>query len=365
MIAFKKGNLLDADVQAVVNTVNTVGIMGKGIALMFKERFPDNFKAYAHACKNNDVRIGKMFVTENQELFGPKWIINFPTKTDWRVKTQMRWIREGLQDLLRVIRAKEIRSIAVPPLGCGNGGLHWRDVKPVIVAALQEVDGLQVLVYEPTKKYQNVAKRTGVEKLTPARALMAELVRRYCVLGIDCSVLEVQKLGWFLQRGVNRLGDCEPLNFNFAANKFGPYSHRLTKLLDNLDGSYLCCNKRMADAGPSDHIWFNPSKRDIVHTYLYSGEGKTFSKALEWSSKVIDGFESPLGMELLSTIDWLMERQGIAPTTLEVLNGLRNWPGELAAGHRKLKIFDKRLIGLALEQLVAANAANKATVEKL
>lgn len=355
MISFTRGNILDADVDAIVNTVNTVGIMGKGIALMFKERFPDNFDAYVRACKNNEVRIGRMFVTEHEDLFRPRWIINFPTKTHWRVKTQLRWIREGMQDLLRVIRANKIRSIAIPPLGCGNGGLHWHDVKPVIVAALEEVDGLHVFLYEPTKKYQNVAKRVGVEKLTPARALMAEIVRRYCVLGIDCSILEVQKLGWFVQRGVNRLKVHDPLQFDFGANKYGPYSHKLTKLLDNLDGSYLCCDKRLADADPFDLIWFNPSKKDFVNAYLNSGEGKTYSAALAWSSNVIDGFESPLGMEVLSTVDWLVEKQNIVPNTSDIIDGLRNWPGEQAAGQRKLRLFDRRLVELALVQLSNAN----------
>ena len=353
MISFTQGNLLEAKVEAVVNTVNTVGIMGKGIALMFKERFPANFDAYAHACKNDQVRIGKMFLSECEDLFGPRWIINFPTKTDWRVKTQLSWIQEGMRDLVHVIKQKDIRSIAIPPLGCGNGGLDWRDVKPVIVAALEEVENLDAIIYEPTRKYQNVAKRRGVEKLTPARALVAEIVRRYCVPDIDCSILEVQKLGWFLQRGVNRLDISDPLRFEFSANRYGPYSHRLTKLLDNLDGSYLCCDRRLSDAGPSDLIWFNPSKKDLVHAYLHSGEGKQFSPALAWSFSVIDGFESPLGMELLATVDWLVQKKGIKPNTTAVLAGLRNWPGGKTAGPRKLRIFDQRLIGIALDQLSA------------
>ena len=354
MISFTQGNLLEAKVDAVVNTVNTVGIMGKGIALMFKERFPTNFDAYARACKNNQVRIGEMFVTESEDLFGPRWIINFPTKTDWRVKTQLAWIREGMRNLVRIIQENDIRSIAVPPLGCGNGGLDWEDVKPVIVDALAEIENLDAIIYEPTKKYQNVAKRRGVEKLTPARALVAEIVRQYSVPDIDCSILEVQKLGWFLQRGVNRLGTVDPLRFEFSANRYGPYSHKLTKLLDSLDGSYLCCDKRLADADPSDLIWFNPSKKDLVHTYLHSGEGSQFLPVLAWSSSIIDGFQSPLGMELLATVDWLVEKQRVVPDTAAVIAGLRGWPGGQTAGQRKLKIFDERLIDLALDQLGAA-----------
>ena len=355
MVVFTRGNLLEADVEAVVNTVNTVGIMGKGIALMFKEKFPRNFEAYARACDAGEVRIGRMFVTENKELFGPKWIINFPTKTHWRVKTKIEWVEEGLEDLARVIREKGIRSIAVPPLGCGNGGLDWDDVRPLIASKLGELDDVDAIVYEPTAKYQNVAKRTGAEKLTPARALVAEMVRRYCLLGIDCSILEVQKLAWFIERGVKRLQVADPLKFRFQANRYGPYSHNLTKLLDSLDGSYLRCDKRLADADPLDSIWFNEAKYDRVQAYLRSGEGKQFAGVLEWASSIIDGFESPLGMELLATIDWMMQNDDIEPSVEGVMMSLKNWAGGAQSGQRKLKIFDERLVRIALKQIDAAN----------
>ena len=355
MIQFTEGNLLEAEVEAVVNTVNTVGIMGKGIALMFKDRFPRNFEAYVRACAAGQVRLGEMYVTENKELFGPRWIINFPTKTHWRVKTKIEWIEEGLKDLVRTIVERNIHSIAIPPLGCGNGGLDWREVGPLIASALRDVEGLNAIVYEPTSRYQNVARRRGVEKLTPARALVAEMVRRYCLLGIDCSILEVQKLGWFLERGVRRFGVADPLKFKFQADRYGPYSHNLTKLLDSLDGSYLRCDKRLADAEPLDLIWFNEAKHDRLRVYLNSSEGTGFSRVLEWASTTIDGFESPLGMELLSTIDWMIQRGQIEPTTSAVMDGLKGWPGGEKAGQRKLKIFDRRLVSIALEKLDAAN----------
>ena len=355
MITFTQGNLLEADAEAVVNAVNTVGIMGKGIALRFKEQFPDNFDAYARACRTGAVEIGKMFVTENSEFFGPRWIINFPTKTHWRVKTKIEWIEEGLKDLVRTIREKNIRSIAIPPLGCGNGGLDWCEVRPVIVSAFEEIEDFNVIVYEPTLEYQNVAKRTGVERLTPARALIAEMVRRYCLLGIDCSILEVQKLGWFIERGARKFQVADPLNFRFQANKFGPYSHNLTKLLDSLDGSYLRCDKRLADAGPSDLIWFNEAMLDRMQAYLNSGEGKVYSRVLEWASNTVDGFESPLGMELLATVDWMIQHDGTEPTVNGVIEGLKNWPGGREAGQRKSRIFDRRLVSIALRQLETAN----------
>jgi O-acetyl-ADP-ribose deacetylase (regulator of RNase III) len=171
MITFTEGNLLDAKVEALVNTVNTVGVMGKGIALMFKEAFPENFRAYVAACKNNKVEVGHVFVTERQDwVGGPKWIVNFPTKQHWRNPSKIEWIKDGLQDLKRFIVENDVRSIALPALGSGNGGLNWRDVRPVVEAALRTLPNVEIVVYEPTARYQNVAKPAGVEKLTPARA---------------------------------------------------------------------------------------------------------------------------------------------------------------------------------------------------
>ena len=347
MVRFEQGNLLEADAEALVNTVNTVGVMGKGIALMFKERFPENYKAYAAACKRGDVRLGRMFVTENAELGGPRWIVNFPTKDHWRTKARLEWIEWGVEDLGRVIDELGIRSIAVPPLGCGNGGLAWKDVKPVIHSAMARIEGLEATVYEPTTRYQNVSKKRGVEELTPARALIAEMVRRYCVLGLGCTVLEVQKLAWFIARGAERTGAEDPLELEFRANVYGPYSDKLRFLLDAMDGSYLECERRLADAGPGSEIWFNAKKKDYVDAYMRSA-GKRYLPALEWASATIQGFESPFGMELLSTVDWLIQRGGRAATADDVWEGVRNWG---RGQGRKARIFDTHLVGAALERL--------------
>jgi O-acetyl-ADP-ribose deacetylase (regulator of RNase III) len=188
MISYTQGNLLDARVDALVNTVNTVGVMGKGIALMFKERYDHNFKLYAAACKAGEVKLGQMFVTETGEFDGPRWIINFPTKDHWKGNSRLEWVDAGLLDLKRVLHERNIRSVAIPPLGAGNGGLDWSTVKARINTALADLGGVEVIVYEPTRQYLNVSKRAGVQKLTPARALLAEAVRRYWVLGMECSL---------------------------------------------------------------------------------------------------------------------------------------------------------------------------------
>jgi O-acetyl-ADP-ribose deacetylase (regulator of RNase III) len=352
MLTLTQGNLLEADADALVNTVNTVGVMGRGVALMFKEAFPENFKEYERACKEKRVRVGEMFVTERKDLLGPKWIINFPTKGHWKYPSQMKWIEDGLSDLARVIKEKQIRSIAIPPLGSGNGGLKWSEVRPRIESVLGALENVAVVVYEPTSKYQNVAKRSGVENLTPARALVAEMVRRYSILGIECSFLEVQKLGYFLERCVSALGLENKFNFEFGANKFGPYSDKLKHLLNGLDGSYLHCDKRISDAGPFEPIRFDDAKKDKVAAFLTTPEAKLYRPALDATTELIDGLESPHGMELLSTVDWLVNHDGVEPEIKAIREALGKWPGEdRKAAERKLELFDERVIEIALQSL--------------
>jgi O-acetyl-ADP-ribose deacetylase (regulator of RNase III) len=352
MIHYTQGNLLESRAEALVNTVNTVGVMGKGIALMFKERFADNFRQYAAACKSGQVEVGKMFVTEPRELDGPKWIVNFPTKQEWRAPSKIEWIEDGLKDLRRFVVENGVRSIAIPPLGAGNGGLDWVDVKEKIELALAGLDNVDIHVFEPTERYQNVAKRSGVEKLTPARALIAELVRRYGVLGMECTLLEVQKLAWLLERALARFAEDNPLDLRFEANRYGPYADRLRHLLNGLDGSYLHCGKRISDAGPLDVVWFDDSRKDYLNTYLRGIEARPYRTALEFTTSLIDGFESPFGMELLATIDWLLAKGISEPDLPSVKTGLQKWPGvDEGAAKRKAHLFDDRSIGIALERL--------------
>ena len=348
MITFTQGNLLEARVEALVNTVNTVGVMGMGIALMFKERFAENFRRYAAACKAREVQTGKMFVTPVHELDGPRWIVNFPTKQHWRSPSRLEWVQEGLQDLRRFLLEQHIQSVAIPPLGAGNGGLEWAKVREQITQTLGDLD-IEILVFEPTSQYQNVAKRTGVEKLTPARALIAELVRRYWVLGMECILLEIQKLAWFLEREIEKRG-LTSLDLRFNAHKYGPYADRLRHLLEGLDGSYLHSDKRISDATPLEVIWFDDTRKDLVHRYLQS-EAKAYAHALESTTALIDGFESPFGMELLATVDWLLAREGVAPTVPALREGLRHWRGGSDAAARKDRLFDDRALGIALERL--------------
>ena len=225
------------------------------------------------------------------------------------------------------------------------------------------LDDVRVIVFEPTAKYQNVAKREGVEKLTAPRALVAEMVRRYSILGIECTLLEVQKLGYFLERSVDALRLNNEFKFEFGANKYGPYSEKLKHLLNALDGSYLHCDKRIADAGPFEIIRFEDAKKDKVSAFLTTPEAKPYQAALEATTKLIDGLELPFGMELLSTVDWLVSREGTEPEVKAVRAALAKWSGDEEAAQRKLELFDQRVIAIALQSLAESRlSASKASV---
>lgn len=357
MIEFVQGNLLEAKVEAFVNTVNTVGVMGKGIALMFKERYPDNFKAYRTACKTGEIEVGRMFVTISDELSGPRWIINFPTKQNWRNPTRIEWIETGLVALREFIVQREVRSIAIPPLGCGNGGLEWTTVRPMIESALADLPDTRVIVFEPIAKYQNVAKKQGVRKLTPARAMISELVRRYAVLGIECTILEIQKMAWFLERFVEHFNLPNELDFKFQANRYGPYADRLKHLLDSLDGSYLACDKRLSDASPFDSIRFKDSEVEKVALYLKT-EARDYQDAFDHLLALIDGFQSPLGMEALATVDWLIAKEGCEPSLTSIRNGISRWPADQQAAERKQRIFSDPLLSAAVDRLQKSGLAS-------
>lgn len=352
MITYTQGNLLDAPVEALVNTVNTVGVMGKGIALMFKERFPNNMKAYSHACKQKQVMTGKMFITETGELMGPRWIVNFPTKQHWRTNSRMVWIEEGLQDLRHFLLAERVSSVAIPPLGAGNGGLNWPDVQVRIESVLGDLQAIDILVYEPSGKYQNVAKSTGVKKLTPARAMIAELVRRYWVLGMECSLLEIQKLAWLLQRSIEQHHQENVLKLQFNAHYYGPFASNLNHLLNALDGTYLKAEKRIPDSQPLDVIWFNEREKEHVNAWL-NNEAKEWLPALEQVSQLIDGFESPFGLELLATVDWLLSRGKCQPTLDSIKQGLQAWPAGERWASRKMRLFDDNNLQFAINRVMA------------
>lgn len=206
MIEFKTGDILAEDAEALVNTVNCVGVMGRGIALQFKKAFPDNYKAYAAACKRQEVQPGR--------ITNPRLIINFPTKRHWRGKSRMADIDAGLVALAEEVRSREIRSIAIPPLGSGLGGLEWSEVRPRIEAALGGLGDLEIVIFEPSTSPAGarVNRSTDVPKMTPGRAALVGLMHRYLggLLDPFVTLLEVHKLMYFMQAA------GEPLQLSFS-----------------------------------------------------------------------------------------------------------------------------------------------------
>lgn len=337
MIEYKSGNLLEADVEALVNTVNTVGVMGKGIALQFKQAFPENFVAYEKAAKRNEILPGKMFVFETQRFTNPRYIINFPTKRHWRAKARIDDIESGLVDLVKVIRKIDIKSIAIPPLGCGFGGLDWEEVRPLIISALEAVPNIIIYLYLPigTPEPEKMPIATSRPNLTVGRAALIELIAHYALPGYRLSQLEIQKLTYFLQMA------GESLRLNYVKNQYGPYAENLHFVLQHLEGHYL--RGYGARTGRSQ-LYLLPGAREEAASFLDS-HPETLAR-LERVAKLIQGFETPYGMELLATVLWLSNNDPLTKNDCErLIEGFGSW------NERKRKNFRPEHIKIAWERL--------------
>lgn len=333
------GNLLAADADALVNTVNTVGVMGKGIALQFKNAYPAMFKAYAQACKRDQVRLGKMWVFDAGQLTHPRWIVNFPTKGHWRAKSRVLDIEAGLDDLRRVITELAITSIALPPLGCGNGGLDWSEVRPLIKHRLAGLD-VNVLLYAPvaTPKASQMPVATERPTLTPGKAALVAAADRYDAFGFGTSLVEVQKLMYFLQEA------GEPLRLRYEAKMYGPYADNLRHVLKSLEGHHLRGfgdgSKKVREAEPIEVL--PGAAEEAAHALAENAE---INERLGRVLSLAEGYESPYGMELLASVHWAMTRD-VDPDDLDaVINRVQSW------NRRKGRMFTAEHITAAWERL--------------
>lgn len=297
MIQYVTGNILESSAQALINTVNTLGVMGKGIALQFKNAFPNNYRAYADACKKEEVVIGKLFVTKDRNLaLGEKIIINFPTKKDWRKPSEYSFIDSGLTDLIKVIEEYQIKSIAIPPLGAGNGGLKWEKVKQIIEEKLSALN-IEIFVYEPTAQIKEYLKKERA-KLTDARALLLYILYDLVKNGEYVSEFSSEKVCYFLQK----FGAEKYLKLSYSPNFYGPYSGKVRFLLNALNGSYIMGYSDM-NKKPFDPLTVVADGYNEVTNYI---ENKP--ELYEIAKKTIDflnGFYSDFALELLSSIDYI------------------------------------------------------------
>ncbi len=317
MIYKAEGDLLGTDAEALVNTVNTVGVMGKGIALQFKQAFPDNYAAYAAACKRGDVEPGKMFVY-HRSTGNPRIIINFPTKKHWKGKSKIGDIESGLRALIEVVKKEGIRSIAVPPLGCGNGGLDWSLVRPRIEQAFIEVPDVTVQLFHPegAPAADEMRIATKCPAMTPGRAVILGLLSRYALPGYRLTLLEIQKLAYFLQEA------GQSLKFDFQKQRYGPYAENLHFVLQRMEGHFV---RGYGDRSRDVSLELKPEAVREAEEFLV-GEADTFAR-LARVSKLIEGYETPYGLELLSTVHWVAVHEDPAAKTdpKNAVSGVLSW----------------------------------------
>lgn len=300
MIEWTSGNLLEAKAEALVNTVNTVGVMGKGIALQFKRAYPENDAAYRRACEQGKLRPGDVFVHQVGGIVMPRYILNVATKEHWRGRSRIEWIEKGLGRLVDEVRALKIKSIAVPPLGCGNGGLAWSAVRPRIEGAFTALPEVRVLAYEPkgAPAPERMPDRTKKPEMTMGRAAVLALMRQYLVPGYDylLSLLEVQKLSYLLQEA------GQELKLHYTRGNYGPYADTLRHVLSHMESHYI---RGYGDGAnkPKTPISLLPNAAAEAEAFLAGDE--VVHGRFDRVSKLIEGFETPLGMEILTSVHWV------------------------------------------------------------
>ncbi|HOY05180.1 MAG TPA: macro domain-containing protein, partial [Saprospiraceae bacterium] len=339
MIQFIEGNLLESRAEALVNTVNTVGVMGKGIALQFKNAFPENYRIYSRACKEKTLDVGNLLITEaHTTTSGKQLIINFPTKTDWRKPSEYSYIESGLQALVQEIKTRKIKSIALPPLGAGNGGLEWSRVKALIEKYLSDLD-CEVWVYQPNYVVKEVLRKERVA-LTPARAMLLAVMYDLVRNGEFVSEFAAEKIAYFLQR----FGAKEVFKLDYQPNYYGPYSGKVKHVLYYLNGSYLS-GYSTKDKKPFEELsLFMDAETDVL-SYLTSQDDSAYIDVVNKTKNFLQGFYSDFGLELLSTLDFIA---GNLSTNDEhaIIAQLEQW------SKRKRTLFsDPKFISVAMKRL--------------
>lgn len=352
MIHYVKGNLLESEAQALVNTVNTVGVMGKGIALQFRESFPENYRVYRDVCKKKELKIGQVLVTEEDTMMqGHKIIVNFPTKTHWKYPSEYSYIEQGLQSLRQEILSRGIRSIAIPPLGSHNGGLDWLVVKQMVEKALGDLD-CDIFLYEPSDVIIEKMKSERV-RLTPARAMLLMMFGEMNREGEFASVFAAEKLIYFMQR----FGAKDLFKIDYQPYYYGPYSGgKVAHVLYYMNGSYIKGMGGM-DNKPFDYIWLTDDAEKEAMTFAESYKDNRLIEICNKTKEFLRGYYSNYSLELLSSVDYLLEnvdelrdwRMKEESEVIEILTrDIQNW------SKRKEQMFKPELITGAVRYLRSA-----------
>lgn len=341
MIKYVVGNMFESSAEALVNTVNTVGVMGKGIALQFKKLYPNNFSIYQKRCKEGTFQIGQLIVVKDSNtISGGKTIINFPTKTDWRKPSEYQYIEIGLKELVKVIKKNNIKSIAIPPLGSGNGGLKWYKVKDILEKELFGLD-CEILIYEPNAKVQEVLSKERV-KLTPARAMLIYMLFELVKNGEFVSEFASEKLCYFLQR----FGGKEYFKLEYTPNFYGPYSGKVKHVLNHLNGSYIM-GYAGKDKKPFEELSLLIDSKKEISKYI--NDNNELKEIVEKTSSFLTGFYSYFALELLSTVDYISHSKNTKDKEL-IKGELNKW------NNRKQTLFSNdKFIDISISRLQSAN----------
>jgi O-acetyl-ADP-ribose deacetylase (regulator of RNase III) len=300
MISLTRGNMFDVEVEALVNTVNTVGVMGRGVALQFKKAYPANFKEYLAACKAGALQPGGVLTHEVPYGTHPRFIFNVATKEHWRGSSRLEYVERGLRELIAEVTRLQIRTLAMPPLGCGLGGLRWSDVYPRIEQAFAELPDVRVLLFEPAGEKPIVSREIATKRpnMTSGRAVLIALMQRYLASGYEyaLTLLEIQKLAYFMQEA------GQPLKLQFKKHHYGPYADNLQKVINHIDGHFIDGNADGSNK-PDRVIQLRPDATEEAADALK--EDRAAEDRLERVARLIDGFDTPFGMELLATVHWV------------------------------------------------------------
>jgi O-acetyl-ADP-ribose deacetylase (regulator of RNase III) len=319
VIKLTKGDLLKQDdVDAIVNTVNCVGVMGKGIALQFKNKWPANFTAYVAACKAGRVRPGRMFIHDLGGFAKPNFIVNFPTKDHWRGASKIGFIRDGLIDLVAQVRHLGIRSIAIPPLGCGNGGLDWGDVRPLIEDAFDALPSVEVRLFEPAgaPDPKSMEVRTKRPRMTAGRAAIVKMLGAYRELNYGLSKIEVQKLAYFLQEAGG------PLDLPFVKHHYGPYSDTLRHALNAMEGHFI---RGLGDGVVEAEIEPTEDALEEAETFIAEQQHAALAGPIERVARLIEGYQSSYGMELLASVHWVATHEPDVKSLDDAIVAIHAW----------------------------------------
>lgn len=349
MLEFVKGNMFEADVDALVNTVNTVGVMGKGIALQFSRQFPEIVPPYEAACQTGDLSVGKVQTVKLSTLSGlngPRYVINFPTKQHWKGNSRIEFIESGLTALKAEVKNLGIKSVAVPPLGCGLGGLQWGDVRKRIVDSLGELADVRVLIFEPSGAPPAAAQKPAQAKpnMTPGRAALLGLMHRYMVPMMDgvITLLELHKLMYFMQES------GEELRLEFVKGKYGPYATNLRHVLNAIEGHFL---SGFGDASeePGKELLPMPGAIEKAENYLQAKSRAATLARFKRVEELMDGFETAYGLELLGSVHWVAKHEtNPARTSAAATELVHAW------NDRKRASFPQHHIEVAWDRLKSA-----------